>query len=636
MKYDVLKHGRGLHPWGYLLVAAAFWGLIILFACLSWGNRKEKSTALVEIASVCEIHVDGKPVLTFAPDTLITPAVWINRWWLLPSCRGNLATYDPRKEEGTGGKDMDEWLQERRERNDSILLGLLHLQEETNYFLRKHTVKEEGFELVAKHAERVQHMIDSIQEMNLRLEEAIGNGHAKLLRKRDFCALYQQDGKLTREPCRLARESGKQIRLQTEGKRKPAGVKAISLWPWARHIDEEIYLSLYGMDGYDACKQGNVTNRITIERNVSNTSQKQDGFCLMFDETGLCFAGYLKNGKREGEGEMRDPMGRIIRGLFSSDTLYFGSRTDSLGHYLGDMDRLGKANGHGVYLLSADKTLYEGKWSNDQRDGFGISLSPNARMQAGEWIQDDYKGERLVYTSERIYGIDISRYQHEKGRKKYVINWGKLRIKHLGTLSKKRVEGEMDYPVSFVYIKATEGQSLVNQYYAADYIQARKHGIPVGSYHFFSTHVPADVQAELFLSNAHIQDGDFPPVLDVEPSNAKIERMGGTEAMWNSIRTWLHIVEKRTGRIPVLYINQMFVNKYLPHAPDVEEKYPVWIARYGEYKPNVRLVYWQLSPDGRVNGIQGKVDINVFNGYREDFNEFKESLRSRKTSSQSF
>ena len=251
-------------------------------------------------------------------------------------------------------------------------------------------------------------------------------------------------------------------------------------------------------------------------------------------------------------------------------------------------------------------------------------------MQAGEWIQNTFKGERLVYTSERIYGIDISRYQHEKGRKKFSINWGNLRIKHLGTLSKKRVEGEMDYPVSFVYIKATEGKSLVNQYYDADYIQARKHGIPVGSYHFFSTHIPADVQANLFLSNAHVQDGDFPPVLDVEPSDAKIERMGGTEAMWTSIRTWLNIVEKRTGRIPILYINQRFVNKYLPYAPDVEEKYPVWIARYGEYKPDVKLVYWQLSPDGRVNGIQGKVDINVFNGYREEFNEFKGSLRSKR------
>ncbi|MBF1605019.1 MAG: glycosyl hydrolase family 25, partial [Prevotella shahii] len=43
-------------------------------------------------------------------------------------------------------------------------------------------------------------------------------------------------------------------------------------------------------------------------------------------------------------------------------------------------------------------------------------------------------------------------------------------------------------------------------------------------------------------------------------------------------------------------------------------------------KPDVHLVYWQLCPDGRVQGIQGEVDINVFNGYKEVFDEFKAKL----------
>jgi lysozyme len=48
----------------------------------------------------------------------------------------------------------------------------------------------------------------------------------------------------------------------------------------------------------------------------------------------------------------------------------------------------------------------------------------------------------------------------------------------------------------------------------------------------------------------------------------------------------------------------------------------VWIARYGEYKPDVKLAVWQLSPNGRVDGIHGEVDINVFNGYQSQFDEF--------------
>ena len=116
--------------------------------------------------------------------------------------------------------------------------------------------------------------------------------------------------------------------------------------------------------------------------------------------------------------------------------------------------------------------------------------------------------------------------------------------------------------------------------------------------------------------------GDFPPVLDVEPSHEQIAKMGGAQELFSQIRTWLHIVERKTGVKPVLYISQMFVNRYLPMAPDLKHKYQFWIARYGEYKPDVKLAYWQLAPDGRVSGIHGEVDITVFNGYQSQFSDF--------------
>ena len=72
----------------------------------------------------------------------------------------------------------------------------------------------------------------------------------------------------------------------------------------------------------------------------------------------------------------------------------------------------------------------------------------------------------MNYTSERIYGIDISRYQHGKGRKKYAIFWNRLRISHLGSKSKKQISGVVDYPVSFCFITSTEGVSVRNKYYA--------------------------------------------------------------------------------------------------------------------------------------------------------------------------
>ena len=36
----------------------------------------------------------------------------------------------------------------------------------------------------------------------------------------------------------------------------------------------------------------------------------------------------------------------------------------------------------------------------------------------------------------------------------------------------------------------------------------------------------------------------------------------------------------------------------------------------------MRLTFWQLCSDGRVAGIKGDVDINVFNGYKNQYEEF--------------
>lgn len=197
-----------------------------------------------------------------------------------------------------------------------------------------------------------------------------------------------------------------------------------------------------------------------------------------------------------------------------------------------------------------------------------------------------------------------------------------MRIVGLGSLSAKKIRGKVDYPVSFVYIKATEGTTVTSKYYHADYLAAREAGLRVGSYHFLSTTSPALQQAAHFLKVCHISKGDLPPVLDVEPSDAQIKAMGGIEKLWGSMRTWLSTVHQRTGLRPILYTNQLFINKYLDLAPDIEDNYLVWIARYGQYKPNVKLIYWQLSPDGRVKGVHGDVDINVFNGYRNQYGDF--------------
>ena len=290
------------------------------------------------------------------------------------------------------------------------------------------------------------------------------------------------------------------------------------------------------------------------------------------------------------------------------------SGIDSLGVYEGSRDSLAFPDGFGRFLgLNGD--FYEGEWQHGKRTGVGFAMVPGKRLQLGEWKEGKFLGERITYYPERIYGIDISRYQHEQGKKRFTIDWSKLRITSLGTYSKKKIEGKVDYPVSFIYIKATEGMTIQNKYFNADYVASRRHGYRTGAYHFFSLKTTGTEQAQNFLANAKYNNGDLPPVLDIEPTDRQIREAGGIDRVFKNVRAWIAAVERRWKVKPILYISQGFVNKHLSAAPDLKRNYDVWIARYGEYKPDVNLVYWQLCQDGKVSGIHGQVDINVYNGF---------------------
>lgn len=525
--------------------------IIGILACQSLfpsEERMHRSVAIVEGRHFYQIEIDGKPVIFFsnitADSTLADvalrsdsaqtfthrdTAIWVNRFPIIPSCKGCLLTRD--NIDSISIADTRIIVQRESERLDSLLLLMKKEKGELEYYLRVHGVQDEGYNMIADYKS----LHDQRQERLTRAQallQGIGTENRVFIRRvSTFRVLFNDtDGKQQQTACTIRQHDSGYLLMQTTDCKTPEGVR--SVFKYARGID-----SLAG-------------------RPLPDTIAKPQPI----------------------------------------------------------------KSGHGIWR-DEDGSYYEGHWLDSKRDGFGFSLK-NGTLRVGEWKADVFKGERLLYTNERIYGIDIARYQHGKGRKKYAIDWQNLRISHLGTLSKKQVSGKVDYPVSFVFIKATEGKDIKNAHYANDYTAARRHGFCVGTYHFFSTKSSATQQANHFLKTAHFNRGDLPPVLDVEPSNTQIKKMGGAEALFNAIRTWMRIVQQKTGVRPILYINQQFVNKYLPLAPDIKRDYDVWIARYGEYKPDVHLAIWQLSPDGRVKGIRGEVDIDVFNGYQSEWKEF--------------
>ena len=107
-------------------------------------------------------------------------------------------------------------------------------------------------------------------------------------------------------------------------------------------------------------------------------------------------------------------------------------------------------------------------------------------------------GEANYPDGYEIHGIDISHYQGD-------IDWDDLR--------NAMIEG---CPLRFIVIKATEGSSRVDEKFNDNFYMAREYGYIRGAYHFWSNKSTAREQAYFFLNKVRLEDGDLPPVLDVE------------------------------------------------------------------------------------------------------------------------
>lgn len=685
-KHQIRLQKRGTTPARRRLVFLFFILLLVplLMLLVEWttrasGEQMRRSAVIVECTSQYALVRAQDTLCRFADSVEYRAGCWVNRFPLIPSCHGRVATVLPKPPVRFVGANalcdsiVRQLRSEKRRYEDQ--------QGELAYFMSMHRIYEEGYDMVAKRSSRVKTALDSVARLLATFEQA-AKRPCKIVQTARYRIVYElQNGKRVARQCQLSHTTGQGIHmLQLNSQTTPANAHAVDyhglpwgLWgdrwilipsfaaldveEWASRTAEGVLTKgeLWGKDQHDVptilsadgspvfsekgqllgiVKQGRICPwRLVLRRfDSSETSaqyryagsrkgKKYEGWGELAKGDSVVYSGQWRAGKRHGRGMIADRRGRKIVGWWHDDTLVSGRRTAEEGVYEGELSAAGTAHGYGVFTDSHGNG-YEGHWDDDRRSGFGYALSSEKGMQIGQWRNDKYLGERMTYTSDRIYGIDLSKYQHQVGRKKFSIQWHKLRIVDLGKLSKKNIRGKVDYPVSFVFIKATEGTTVKNPYYAADYRAARAHTIHCGSYHFFSTHSPAAAQARFFIKNAKFSKGDFPPVLDVEPTDRQIEQMGGPQAMFQQLREWLAIVERHTRVKPILYVSQQFVNQYLPLAPDLKSKYRVWIARYGEYKPDVRLLIWQLSPDGRVEGIRTEVDINVFNGYQLQFDQF--------------
>jgi lysozyme len=197
-----------------------------------------------------------------------------------------------------------------------------------------------------------------------------------------------------------------------------------------------------------------------------------------------------------------------------------------------------------------------------------------------------------------IHGIDVSHYQQ-------VINWRDVKQMQVKNIK-----------IGFAFIKATEGIGKVDAYFRRNWLQATEKKISKGAYHYFIAGKSGKAQAQNFLDIVKLEEGDLPPVLDIEQANGN-----DIKEIRAEVRTWLDKIEQHYKIKPIIYTNIDFYENYLSEAFD---EYPFWIAHYLQpVKPrlNGKWIFWQHSEKGRVNGIRSTVDFNVFAGDSSDFKQ---------------
>lgn len=198
-----------------------------------------------------------------------------------------------------------------------------------------------------------------------------------------------------------------------------------------------------------------------------------------------------------------------------------------------------------------------------------------------------------------VRGIDISHYQGD-------IDWDRLHD--------ALIDGN---PIRFIIIKGTEGNSMLDDNFNDNFYNAREYGFIRGAYHYFVPGVDAKSQADYFLKQVHLEEGDLPPVLDFEQTGSQSPEKVRKDAL-----TWLRRVGKKYGVKPILYTYYKFKIKYFS-GRDFDE-YPYWIAHYyvDTLKYKGAWKFWQHTDLGQIDGIKPRVDLNVYNGSMYDLEKF--------------
>ena len=202
-------------------------------------------------------------------------------------------------------------------------------------------------------------------------------------------------------------------------------------------------------------------------------------------------------------------------------------------------------------------------------------------------------------------GVDVAAHQHPGGTP---IDWSKV-----------RTDGQ-----SFAFVKATEGGDWVNPHYVEDVQAAHAAGLKTGAYHYARPSTDAKTQAANFAAQiALAPDQTLPPALDIEVDEGK---SAAQLEQW--IEEFTSELKRLTGRTPMIYTYKYFWMGQMNNSQKFSDM-PLWLLGYQDQAPEAvggwkKLSFWQRSGSGKVAGIPTDVDMNLFNGSKQQLQSFSD------------
>lgn len=210
------------------------------------------------------------------------------------------------------------------------------------------------------------------------------------------------------------------------------------------------------------------------------------------------------------------------------------------------------------------------------------------------WAIETYFNSPPYVDPERypIRGIDISRHNGN-------VNFAK--VKEAG--------------IDFVFIKASEGVSYKDKLFGRNIVEAKKHDLKTGAYHFFRFDCEGVEQAINFLEVLGDNSLDLGLVIDVEQSgNPEVSKEDVMRRLGSMVE-YLNLLGHRV----MIYTN---VNGYYDYISEALPGCPLWICGFQQNPINTEWLFWQYDHHGKVSGVEGDVDMNTFFGSREEWEKY--------------